>query len=391
MQKIILEDKYLSDSKRDFFPKKPRKFKKKIVLTGGHAASSAFVIAEEIRRQKEDWEICWIGFKSSIEGESVSTLSSIYFPKHGIKTYELISGRIQRKWTVHTIPSLFKIPIGFIHALFLLIKIKPHLVLSFGGFSAFPVVVMAYFIRIPVIIHEQTSVVGRTNKYSSFFSKKIAISRETSREYFPKNKTVLTGNPIPKDINISKSFSSMHKTPVIMITGGQSGSQIINNAVEAILIKLLNKYKVIHLAGLKDELKFKNIRNSLHPSLKVNYEVYGMVDPKKYNQIFNNSTILVSRAGANTISKIVASKKPAILIPLAISYLDEQKKNALYAQKYAGAVVLSQERLSSETLLKEIESILKNRSIKLLKYKGIKNPDLNASAKVVSLIRENIK
>jgi UDP-N-acetylglucosamine:LPS N-acetylglucosamine transferase len=107
---------------------------KKIVLTGGHAASSALVVAEEIKRQNKPWDIYWIGFKSSVEGENISTLSSIYFPKYGIKTFTLVTGRVQRNWTVHTIPSILKIPVGFIHAFMLLVKIKPGLILSFGGF-----------------------------------------------------------------------------------------------------------------------------------------------------------------------------------------------------------------------------------------------------------------
>ena len=172
----------------------------KIVMTGGHAASTAFVVIQEIRKQKKPWEIYWIGFKSSFEGENISTLPSVYFPKYGIKTYDLISGRVQTKVSLHTLSAFLKIPVGFVHAALLLAKVRPNLILSFGGFSAFPVVVVGYFLGIPVIIHEQTSVVGRANKFSAPFAKKIALAREESRKYFPQRKTLLIGNPIVNSI-----------------------------------------------------------------------------------------------------------------------------------------------------------------------------------------------
>ena len=366
------------------------KFNKKIILTGGHAASSAFVVVEEIRRIKKPWDIYWIGFKSSLEGEKYTTLSSMFFPKYGIKTYSLFTGRIQRKWTVHTIPSLLKIPVGFFHSFYLLLKIRPNLILSFGGFSAFPVVFVAYFLKIPIILHEQTSVVGRANKYSSYFANKIAISRETSRVYFPSSKTVLTGNPVPRDI-IKKRISRIEKGATILITGGQSGSVTINETVQYILPVLLKKYNVIHLTGLKDEDKFRNIRESFDNHLKNKYRVYGIVDPKKYNQFFNESFVVVSRGGANTVSKIVVSKKLSVLIPLPISYLNEQEKNALFASDFGGARIISQDQLNPKRLLEEINYLINNWT-EISKNISVKdNPDIKAAEKLVDLIQENIK
>lgn len=361
----------------------------KLVMTGGHAASSAFVVAEEIRREGKPWDIYWIGFKNSFEGEKVSTLSSIYFPKYGIKTFELISGRIQRKLTLHTIPSILKIPIGFVHSFFILTRIKPNVILSFGGFTAFPVVVVAYFLGIPVIIHEQTSVVGRANKASAFFARKIAISRETSREYFPEEKTVLTGNPVGIDISTVKNYS-LPNMPTIFVTGGQSGSLALNEVIGASLIELLKLARVVHLTGIKDEVKFRERKNNLENEQKDRYEVYGVVDPKKYNELFNSANLVISRAGANTISKIVVSGKPAILVPLPFSYKDEQYKNALFARKYATVKIFSQEKLSAQELLNGVKDIFDNYEEYMMKEKNKGNPDVNGAKKIVSLIEENM-
>ncbi|KKQ43288.1 MAG: hypothetical protein US60_C0004G0008 [Microgenomates group bacterium GW2011_GWC1_37_8] len=367
-----------------------KKSSKKIVLTGGHASSTAFVVIEEIRRQKKDWDIYWIGFKSSVEGKRVPTLSSLYFPKFGIKVYGIITGRIQRKLTIWTIPSLFKIPIGFIHALLLLIQIRPDLILSFGGFSAYPVVVVGFLLRIPVIIHEQTTVAGRANMYSSFFAKKIAISRESSRAFFPKEKVIFTGSPIPQDLLISNTQVLTEKYPTIFITGGQSGSIAINAAVGDVLDEILKNYRVIHLTGIQEEKKFIVRRARLKKDEKERYRVYGIVDLKKFNELFNRSWLVVTRAGANTVSKIIASNKPTIFIPLPISYLDEQFKNALYAKKYVISEIIDQKQLTGKILYAKIVKIRGYFRDKTLKIKYKKSPDVNASKKLVGLIEKFI-
>ena len=361
---------------------------KKIVFTGGHGASSAYEVIEEVRRQKKDWDLYWIGFINSIEGENSPTLSSIYFPKYKVKTYGIIAGRIQRNFTFWTIPSLLKIPLGFIHALFLIVKIRPDLVLSFGGFSAFPVVVVGYLFGVPVLIHEQTSVAGRANRLSSLFAKKIAISRETSRDFFPKKKTILTGNPISKDI--VKGDTALPENPLIFVTGGQSGSVTINNCIASVLRGILHDFLVIHQTGLKDEKKFLDIRENLGRR-KIKYEVYGIIDPKKFNRIFNRANRVISRAGANNVAKIIASQKLSILIPLPISYLNEQEKNALFAQQFSYSKILKQEDLTPVRLLKEIRFVFRHWDEIVGKLKKKVSPDINAAEKIVGLIHEELQ
>lgn len=367
------------------------KTSKRILLTGGHAASSAFVVVEEIRRQKKPWTVYWIGFGKSLEGENVSTLSSLYFPKYGIKTYNLITGRLQRRWTVNTIPSLLKIPFGFIHSFWLLLKIRPDLILSFGGFSSFPVVVVGYIMRIPIILHEQTSVVGRANKYSSYFVKKIAISKKSSRKYFPRNKTVLVGNPIPKLILGLKKNKIIPKVPTIMITGGQSGAVSINRVVVKALPVLLKRYRIIHLTGLKDVAKYKKKKNRLSTNLRKHYTIYGLVDPKKFDELFNSSDIIISRAGANNVAKIVFAGKPSVLIPYPYSYLNEQLKNVQYAARNVGAIVVEQKYLNKIRLISKVD-YLKNNWKRISKdINNNENRDVKAAERIVLLIKKYMK
>jgi len=364
--------------------------KKRIVFTGGHASSTAFVVFQEIKKEKKPWDLYWIGLKSSLEGEKVPPLSTLFFPKYGIMTYEISTGRIQRKFTLHTIPSLIRIPFSFLQVYTLLKKIRPHLILSFGGFAAFPVVVVGFLLKIPIIIHEQTSVVGRANRLSAFFARKIAISRPSSFRYFPKTKTLLIGNPIPSDI-ISEELKGLPKTPTIFITGGQTGAQAINEVVAKSLSSLLKRFKIIHQTGLKDLNKFKKIREKLDPNIRKKYQVYGLVDFTKYDKLFKSANLLISRAGANTVAKILAAKKPAILIPLPISYLNEQEENAIYARDFGLARVIKQEKLTTQRLFKEIDYVLTHWVSIQKKIKGKQSPDIFASEKIVKLIEEEVK
>src|SRR5260221_10516561 len=149
-----------------------------ILLTGGHAGTTALSVIEEFQSREDtrDWKIFWIGAQHAVEGKKTPTLESQILPKLGITSYSIIMGRLQRKFTRYTLASLIKIPFGFIHALYLLKKIKPQVILSFGGFAAYPVVVVGSLLKIPVVIHDQTAAAGRANMFSARFAKKVAIS-----------------------------------------------------------------------------------------------------------------------------------------------------------------------------------------------------------------------
>lgn len=362
-----------------------------MVLTGGHAATTAVAVVEEIRSQGKDWKLYWIGVKNAIEGKKVVTLESEVLPRLGVKFLPLVTGRLQRRFTVYTIPSYLKIPIGFFQSLYYLVRIKPRAILSFGGFASFPVVFNAKLLGIPVIVHEQTSAAGRANIASSRFATKIALARAESRKYFKDVECVITGNPVMKEIKSVKQKNNFKETPVIYITGGSRGSQSINNAVAVILKKLLAKYKVIHQTGGLDYLKFSEIKQKLPRALRNNYEVFVRVNPLEISKIYSRASIIVSRAGANTVSEIMLIKRPAILIPLPISYLDEQTENAKIAKKWGIADIIPQDKLTPEKLLSSVESLIQELPKIVQQMKGKVSPDFNASKRLVNLLGDYMK
>ena len=364
--------------------------KTEIVLTGGHAGTTALAVVKEIRRRHPSWKICWIGARAAIEGKNIPTIESRLFPEMGINFKSIFTGRLQRKFTFWTIPSLLKIPFGFVHALVLLIDVKPKVILSFGGFAAFPVVVMGAFLRIPVVIHEQTVAVGRANRYSAPFAKKIALARSESLNFFPKGKCVVVGNPILPEIEKILPKERLSSPPEILVTGGSRGSITINSLISEILEELLSKYKLIHHAGEIDFPKFEKKKSQLAVAAKERYEVYSHIPAKDMPKILEKADIVVGRAGANTVSEIVAAKKPSILIPLPFSYLNEQTKNADFAEKYGVAKVFPQENLTGQKLLKEIDETVESWQATVSYVKGKVSPDIGASRRLVSLIEEYI-
>ncbi len=361
-------------------------------MTGGHAATTAIATIEEVIRRERNWEIYWVGVKGAFAGRrKIPTLESSAIPAKGVVFRSIFAGRIQKKFTKWTIPSMLKIPIGFFHGLYLLATIRPKLVLSFGGFAAYPVVVAAWILRIPVIIHEQTSVVGRANRFSSFFAKKIAISRVSSARFFPKEKVVLTGNPLMTQIWEVPTKKSPGVPLTLFFTGGSRGSRSLNLLMEGALETLLPKYIVIHQAGYLDFSRYQKIKEMLPESLSANYELYPLLDPMQMDGVYRRADIIIARAGANTVAEIMAVKRPSILIPISLTAYDEQKKNAESAVKFGIAEVLDENTAKSDDLVRLIEKISHDWKDIVSKIINKASGDMGAQKKLVDLIEQCLK
>jgi len=370
---------------------------KKVVITGGHL-TPALAVAEELKKQ--GWEIIFLGRKHSAEGVKTPSVESEIIPKMGIPFYPLAAGRIQRRFTRWTIPAILRIPVGFFQALFYLRRLHPDVVLSFGGYVSAPVVFAAWLLGIPAVTHEQTTVKGLSTKFNSLFAQKIAVSWEANLDDFPRQKVVFTGNPIRKDIfNFSKkiwqNLNFEKKLPLVFITGGNQGSHTINMAVGEIIPQLVKAANVFHQCGhlnaFGDFEKLKKIRNKLPEKLKSRYLVKKYLNGEEMGTLLYKAELVVSRAGANTITELAALGKPCILIPLPWLYQNEQEKNARMLEKVGIAEVLLQKDLSGENLLEMIKKMLNNlSSYQKNAFKAKKLVCLRAAEKIVDLL-EKIK
>lgn len=334
--------------------------KVKLVLTGAHFTPAQAVI-KELQKDK-DIEIVYIGRKTTREGDPSLSVESEIVPKLGVKFIPLVTGRVQRIFTIYTIPSLFKIPVGIIQAFWILLQEKPEAVLSFGGYVAVPVVISAWLLNIPIIVHEQTLVSGLANRISSFFADKIAVTFATKYAFNPK-KIILTGNPIRSEIieptqppsSLIRSFFELakkDKKAVVLVTGGSQGAHTINQAVFDSLAGLTENFYIIHQTG---DSKFKDFEKSgdIKQDLKNpdRYLSLKQIDVNDLSYIFRQIAICVSRAGANTLLELSYFGIPTLLIPLPFVTGDEQTVNANFFAKLGLAKILKQEDLSGKSLV----------------------------------------
>ena len=336
---------------------------RKIVITGGHL-TPALAVIHELRKQG-DWDIYYFGRKYSLEGEKVASVESTLIPQLEVKFIPIIAGRLQRQFTRFTLFSLLKVPVGFFHTFYFLIKIRPNIICSFGGYVSVPVVISGWLLRIPILTHEQTIVFGLSSKINSFFANKIAISFPESLKYFPPQKVIVTGNPIREEVLYVKKMPnfSLGKTsnyPIIYITGGNQGSKTINEAVFQILPDLLKKYYVIHQSGELDFAHLKEKSSLIDSKSLKNYFLTPYVGPESIGWILKNADLIVSRAGANTVYEIAALGKPVIFIPIPWTYQDEQTKNAQMLEKIGLAEIISQKDLSGASLGNMIEKMMRD-------------------------------
>lgn len=326
----------------------------KILVTGAHF-TPAIAVIEQLKKI-DLVEVVYVGRKTTLEGDNTLSVESQVLPSKGVKFIPLITGRLQRNFTIYTVPSLLKIPVGVVQSVFIILSEKPSVVLSFGGYVAVPIVLISWLFSIPIILHEQTLVFGLANKISSFFADKIAVSFEESS--FKGEKVVLTGNPLRQEITkISPGGKIGKKLPEILVIGGNQGSHIINLAIEGCLEKLTKKAVVFHQTGDSKFSDYERLKKNKNP----NYRVFKFMD-KGWEKILANSDLVICRAGINTLLELANLGKPALVIPLPYLYQDEQNKNAKYFAELGLVKILPQSQLSSQILFQKIKKMLRDLS-----------------------------
>lgn len=354
----------------------------KVLVTGTHFTPAVATI-KELKKFKGT-EVTYVGRKTTQEGDSASSIESQVLPSMGVKFIPIITGRLQRDFTIYTIPSLLKIPIGFFQSFLIILSEKPDVLLSFGGYVAVPLVIVSWLLSIPIIVHEQTLVTGLANRISAFFADKIAVSFKDSQ--FRGEKVLFTGNPVRREIiEASIGVERIHPKvglPTVLIMGGNQGSHIINLAVEGCLERLLQVARVYHQTG---DSKFRDFERLEEAGKSKGWEERYTVRKwigKDYPEILQEADLVVSRAGINTLSELALLGKPALLVPIPNR---EQRKNAKYFENLKLTKTLPQSEVSGETLLQNIKHMLKNINSLKEKAKGVKKIITPDAAKKLAL------
>lgn len=360
----------------------------KALIIGGHP-SPALGVIEELSK---NMEVIYVGRKFAMEGDSAVSFEYREVSKLKIPFENLSTGRLQRSFTRHTLPSLAKIPAGLFKSIIILKKFKPDVVVGFGGYVSVPIIIASNLLKIPIVIHEQTLDAGAANKFSARFAEKICISTSSSEKYFPKEKIVLTGNPIRKSIlNPKKKTIFNLEKPTLYITGGSQGSHFINSLVMDCLPKLLEKYSIIHQTGdarkFSDFQKLSILKEGLNKDKKGKYFISKFFSDDEVAGVYSISSLVIGRAGINTVTELIALNKPGLLIPFAYTQKNEQEKNAAFLEEAGLAEVLSQKNLETEEFIKKTDLMMKN--IDKYKASDIKNFYFkNAAKKIAQVVYE---
>jgi len=315
----------------------------RIIVAGGGTGGHLFpgvAMAEEIKRRYKKAMFLFVTGRRKMESE---ILAHFGFNQASISV-EGIKGRGWKKGAM----VLFKLPYSFFQSLLIIKRFSPDLVLGVGGYSAGPICLAAKIMSIPAAIHEQNSFPGLTNRLLCRIVDRVFISFEESRKHFPGGSLHLTGNPIREGLLAEKtSGKGLKDRFTILVIGGSQGARSINRAfVEALEILKAKGIDplIIHQTGETDhapvveEYRHRGLKGNIMPFIKDMAGAYDRAD------------MVVSRAGATTISELASLGKPSILIPYPFASNNHQEINARVLVQVGGAEMILQNDLNGERL-----------------------------------------
>jgi len=349
---------------------------KKILLTGGGTAGHVTPNIALLPGLKNlGFDIHYAGTRSGMERELIS--------KTGITYHCVSAGKLRRYFDLKNFTDIFKIALGFIQSLILMIKLRPSLVFSKGGFVSCPIVWAAWLTGIPVIIHESDITPGLANRLSMPFAKKICFSFPETAAHLPPGKREATGLPVRAELLRGDAargrefcgFDGEGEKPVIMVIGGSLGAQAVNEAVRGALDKLLNDFNVCHICG----------KGGKAPGSRKGYCQLEYVD-EELPDIFAMADMVISRAGATALFELLALRKPALLIPLGTAASrGDQILNARSFEKQGYAAVLLQDGLNGAVLAENVRRFYDRRDDYISAMNRAEAG--NAAEKVLDVIR----
>ena len=305
--------------------------------TGGHIYP-AISIANEIKSRYPDTKFLFVGALDKMEMEKV--------PQAGYEIEGLWISGIQRKLTLKNLSFPFKLLSSLMKSRRLLNTFKPNIAIGTGGFASGPLLQMAMMKGVPSLIQEQNSYPGITNKILAKKADKICVAYEGLERFFPKDKLIKTGNPVRQDLLciggnsiVAKDFFKLkHSRLTLLVLGGSLGSRRINQLIEDKLefieaqnVEIIWQCGKLYYNEYKQYDKLENVK--VYPFLN------------KIDMAYSAANIIISRAGASSVSELCIVGKPVIFIPSPNVAEDHQTKNANAIVEKEGAILIKEEDL----------------------------------------------
>jgi len=316
--------------------------------TGGHVFP-ALAVAEELKSRDANHEVLFVGTETGFEAKIIPQKN---FPLKTIPRTPLVGLSLKDK-----IKSLSKLRGAVSASKKIIEEFKPDAILGVGGYASAPAVYAGYKKKKKTFLLEQNAVPGITNRILSYIADYVFVSFESTKNYFPKQDCELTGNPVRKEfLNVaSQKIAKKREDPFcLFIMGGSQGAHIINiTVIETLPLfkELPHKLKIIHQTGKED---FEMVKKE-YAEKGVSAEIFTFApDMAEY---LKRASLVVGRAGAGTVSELIVTQTPSILIPYTYAK-SHQIYNAKELEKKGAARIVAQQDLSEEKLFNIIKQMM---------------------------------
>jgi UDP-N-acetylglucosamine--N-acetylmuramyl-(pentapeptide) pyrophosphoryl-undecaprenol N-acetylglucosamine transferase len=324
--------------------------------TGGHVYP-ALAIAEELRRRHADFEALFVGTRLGLESKVIEEADfSIRF---------IFSRGVRGRGIPGKALTLASLLVGFIQSMKILADFKPDLVFGSGGYASAAAVLAASALNCIVVLQEQNSIPGLTNRLLASKAMRIYLGFERAREHFRgREKTIVTGNPLRREIVLATetdpraAFGLDGERPILFVFGGSQGAHTLNRAATEYL-KSHSGVQAIIQTGERD---YEWVKGQLEGC---NERVYISSYISDINRAYSVATLALARAGALSVSELAAVHVPTIFVPYPYAADDHQRFNAAELVEAGGAMVIDDAELDGETLAARIDHLLANGGTEL--------------------------
>lgn len=329
--------------------------------TGGHIFP-ALAIANAIRKLNPETEFLFVGAQGKMEMEKV--------PAAGYKIEGLWISGIKRELTIDNLSFPFKVLSSVSKALRIIREFKPDVAVGVGGYASGPLLYAASLKNIPCLIQEQNSYPGITNKILAKRVQKICVAYDGMEKYFPKEKILLTGNPVRENVlkiegKRQEAFSFFRLNPekkTILVVGGSQGARSINRSILAGLNEI--RQADVQVVWQTGKLFYDEAQNAVSSAGMENVRVFDFISQMDF--AYAAADLIVSRAGASTVSEILLVGKPSVMVPLPTAAEDHQTKNIEAMVRKNAALMVRDADASAQLVATALDTLRDEQLLKSL-------------------------
>lgn len=322
-----------------------------LLIAGGGSGGHVFpglAVAGALRQLAPQVDVAWLGARGAIEERLV--------PPAGIRLHTIRAGKLNRFIGRETLPDLLRVPVGMVDAIAVVRRLRPEAILTCGGFVAVPAGVAARLTGRPLLALQQDIEPNLANRLITPLAQQVVVAFQMSLRRFPPGRAVALGNPLRAGLlsgsvkECGRPFDLPTDLPLVLVTGGSQGALNLNRLVLACLPALLERAAVIHLCGQRSVQFVETAAAALPPNLARRYRWRAFVDDDMPH-LLRAADLVISRAGAATLSELAALGKAALLVPLPPALGQSPQEINAEAFRRAGAAEVLREAGTTPTML----------------------------------------